>query len=113
MCQRGLWPEVSISNGYCARPWDNVVSDAAMSDHIIYEVADGVGQLTINRPEKRNAMTFAMLGEFTREHLSGCSIRIQRETNDSCRFLLAPGHFVVGLVLSIVSRPKRPWNSQS
>jgi enoyl-CoA hydratase len=35
-----------------------------MSEHIIYEVADGVGQLTINRPEKRNAMTFAMLGEF-------------------------------------------------
>lgn len=35
-----------------------------MSDHIIYETADGIGQLTINRPEKRNAMTFAMLGEF-------------------------------------------------
>ena len=35
-----------------------------MTDHILYEVADGIGQLTINRPEKRNAMTFAMLGEF-------------------------------------------------
>ncbi|NIP13920.1 MAG: enoyl-CoA hydratase/isomerase family protein [Pseudomonadales bacterium] len=35
-----------------------------MSDHIVYEVAEGIGQLTINRPEKRNAMTFAMLGEF-------------------------------------------------
>jgi enoyl-CoA hydratase/carnithine racemase len=35
-----------------------------MSEHIIYEVADGIGQLTINRPDKRNAMTFAMLGEF-------------------------------------------------
>jgi len=35
-----------------------------MAEHILYDVADGIGQLTINRPEKRNAMTFAMLGEF-------------------------------------------------
>jgi len=35
-----------------------------MTDHIIYQAADGIGQLTINRPDKRNAMTFAMLGEF-------------------------------------------------
>ncbi len=35
-----------------------------MTDHILYEVTDGIGQLTINRPDKRNAMTFAMLGEF-------------------------------------------------
>ena len=35
-----------------------------MSDLILYDVADGIGQITINRPDKRNAMTFAMLGEF-------------------------------------------------
>ncbi len=35
-----------------------------MTDHILYDVSDGIGQLTINRPEKRNAMTFAILGEF-------------------------------------------------
>lgn len=35
-----------------------------MSDHILYDVRDGVGQITINRPDKRNAMTYAMLGEF-------------------------------------------------
>ncbi|HSL58790.1 MAG TPA: enoyl-CoA hydratase-related protein [Acidimicrobiales bacterium] len=35
-----------------------------MSDHIRYEVADGIATITIDRPEKRNAMTYAMLGEF-------------------------------------------------
>ena len=32
--------------------------------HILYEVADGVATITIDRPEKKNAMTYAMLGEF-------------------------------------------------
>ena len=35
-----------------------------MSDLIHLTHSDGVGLLTLNRPEKRNAMTFAMLGEF-------------------------------------------------
>ena len=35
-----------------------------MSDWILYDVADGVCTITINRPEKKNAMGFAMLGEF-------------------------------------------------
>lgn len=35
-----------------------------MSDLILYSVADGIGTITINRPEKKNAMSFAMLGEF-------------------------------------------------
>ena len=35
-----------------------------MSDFIRYGVEDGVGIITIDRPEKRNAMSFAMLGEF-------------------------------------------------
>lgn len=35
-----------------------------MSDLIRYEVSEGIGTITINRPEKRNAMTFAMLAEF-------------------------------------------------
>ena len=37
-----------------------------MRDFIKYEVNGGIGVLTINRPEKRNAMTYAMLGDFTR-----------------------------------------------
>ncbi len=35
-----------------------------MSDLILYEVDGGIATVTINRPEKRNAMTFAMLAEF-------------------------------------------------
>ena len=35
-----------------------------MTDHILYNVSDGIGTITINRPEKRNAMTFVMLAEF-------------------------------------------------
>jgi enoyl-CoA hydratase/carnithine racemase len=37
-----------------------------MAQYLDYEVNSGVATLTINRPEKRNAMTFAMLGDFTR-----------------------------------------------
>jgi enoyl-CoA hydratase len=32
--------------------------------HIHYEVAEGVATVTIDRPEKRNAMTYAVLGDF-------------------------------------------------
>ena len=35
-----------------------------MSEWILYDVADGVCTITINRPEKKNAMGFAMLGDF-------------------------------------------------
>jgi enoyl-CoA hydratase len=35
-----------------------------MSDWILYDVEEGVGTITINRPEKRNAMGFAMLADF-------------------------------------------------
>jgi enoyl-CoA hydratase len=35
-----------------------------VGSHIRYEVDDGVATITIDRPERRNAMTFAMLGEF-------------------------------------------------
>ena len=35
-----------------------------MEDWILYEVKDSIATVTINRPEKRNAMTYKMLGEF-------------------------------------------------
>lgn len=35
-----------------------------MSELIRYGVADGIATITINRPEKRNAMTWAMLSDF-------------------------------------------------
>ena len=37
-----------------------------MSDSITYTRDERIGTIVIDRPEKRNAMTFAMLGEFTR-----------------------------------------------
>ena len=33
-------------------------------EHIIYEVDNGIATITIDRPEKKNAMTYMMLGEF-------------------------------------------------
>jgi 2-(1,2-epoxy-1,2-dihydrophenyl)acetyl-CoA isomerase len=33
--------------------------------HIRYEVDDGIATITIDRPEKRNAMTYAVLADFT------------------------------------------------
>jgi enoyl-CoA hydratase/carnithine racemase len=41
-----------------------ITGHAASMSHIRYEVEDGIGTITIDRPEKRNAMTYAMLGEF-------------------------------------------------
>jgi enoyl-CoA hydratase len=35
-----------------------------MGEHIRYTTQGAVGTITIDRPEKRNAMTYAMLGEF-------------------------------------------------
>ncbi len=35
-----------------------------MSAYIRFSVSDGIGTVTIDRPEKRNAMSFAMLGDF-------------------------------------------------
>ncbi len=35
-----------------------------MSSHIRYDVEDGVAVITIDRPEKRNAMTYAVLHDF-------------------------------------------------
>ncbi len=35
-----------------------------MEDWILYEVEAGIATVTINRPEKRNAMTFQMLSDF-------------------------------------------------
>ena len=35
-----------------------------MSQHILYEVQDGIATITIDRAEKKNAMTYEMLGDF-------------------------------------------------
>ncbi|HEX7036471.1 MAG TPA: enoyl-CoA hydratase-related protein [Pseudomonadales bacterium] len=35
-----------------------------MAEHIRYQVEDGIATITIDRPEKKNAMTYAILGDF-------------------------------------------------
>ena len=37
-----------------------VQRDAAAEDDLLYEVHDGIGRVTFNRPQARNALTFAM-----------------------------------------------------
>lgn len=63
---------------------------------IRYEVADGVATLTIDRPEKRNAMTYAMLAEYE------ASVR-QASADPDVRALVitgVPGSFCAGIDLA-------------
>ncbi len=67
-----------------------------MAEHILFDLDEGIGQITINRPEKRNAMSFAMLGDFIETvHQAG--------ENPEVRVLIitgAPGVFCAGTDLS-------------
>jgi enoyl-CoA hydratase len=56
-------------------------------DHVIrYDVGgDGIGTITIDRPEKRNAMTYAMLGRFIETVRAASS-------DDRCRVLILRGN---------------------
>lgn len=44
----------------------SVPSISIMSNHIVYSREGRIGTIVIDRPEKKNAMTFEMLSEFTR-----------------------------------------------
>ena len=73
-----------------------MVEEMQVVDFIDWVVDDGVGTLTLNRPEKRNAMTFAMLGDF---------IRLVSEAgrDDSVKALVitgVPGAFCAGTDLA-------------
>jgi enoyl-CoA hydratase len=67
-----------------------------MDSFIRYEVDAGIGTITIDRPEKKGAMTYAMLGEFIGAiHDAG--------RDDNARVLIvtgAPGTFCAGTDLS-------------
>ena len=41
-------------------PDRHTAAAAATADHMLFDVRDGVARLTVNRPEQRNAMTWAM-----------------------------------------------------
>ena len=50
-----------------------------MSEELLYEVADGIGRITFNRPEARNALTFRMyerLAEILREAENDSSVKV-------------------------------------
>ena len=53
--------------------------------HIRFEVDDeGIGVITIDRPEKRNAMTYAMLGAFI-EAVAKAGEDVQGRRRVTCR----------------------------
>jgi enoyl-CoA hydratase len=67
-----------------------------MGDFIHYGVDGSIGTITIDRPEKRNAMTFAMLGDFFE------TVR-RAGDDDSCRVVIVtgvPGAFCAGTDLA-------------
>ena len=50
-----------------------------MSQEILYEVSDGIGRITFNRPEARNAFTFRMyerLAEICKQAVSDSSVKV-------------------------------------
>jgi hypothetical protein len=50
-----------------------------VNDELLYEVADGIGRITFNRPEARNALTFRMyerLAEILREAENDSSVKV-------------------------------------
>ena len=67
-----------------------------MADFIRYEVDGGIATITIDRPEKKGAMTYAMLRDFTKTvHEAG--------RDDAARVIIltgAPGTFCAGTDLS-------------
>ena len=70
-----------------------------MADHILYEVEDGIATITIDRPEKKNAMTYEMLGNF---------IEVVRRAGADTRSRVViltgvPGAFCAGTDLSDLS----------
>ena len=63
-----------------------------MSGSLRYECADGIGTITIDRPEKKGAMGFAMLAEFI-------ELVARAGADDACRVLIltgTPGCFCAG-----------------
>jgi enoyl-CoA hydratase len=65
-------------------------------DFIRYEVADHIATITIDRPEKKGAMTYAMLGDFI------ATVR-RASTDDAARVVIvtgAPGTFCAGTDLA-------------
>ena len=67
-----------------------------MGEHIRYQVDDRVATITIDRPEKRNAMTYAVLADFIQ------TVRRAGEDDDAQVVIVTgvPGAFCAGTDLS-------------
>ena len=55
----------------------------AASEDLIYSVEDGIGRVTFNRPQARNALTFAMYERLARS--ANASTAINRSRRCCCR----------------------------
>src|SRR3954453_5696401 len=58
-CQRPLSPE-PVSTQQQKRTGIAMNAPVAATEDLIYSVEDGIARLTFNRPQARNALTFAM-----------------------------------------------------
>src|SRR3546814_20424872 len=57
--------------------WSSISTDRSfMSEELLYELREGIGVVTFNRPEARNALTFAMY-EGLAEH---CAREVHRRS---------------------------------
>src|SRR5882762_7201899 len=81
----GLLNGTVENTGVCCR-----LTDVAMSEHIMSEIADGVLTLTLHRPEKKNALSGTMydaLSNAVRQAELDASVRVvlfQGEGERSC-----------------------------
>ena len=67
-----------------------------MEDWILYEVEDEIATITINRPEKKNAMSYKMLGDFI-------AVMDRAGKDESVRIVIltgTPGSFCAGTDLA-------------
>ena len=74
-----------------------------MADEILYEISDGIATLTLNRPEKRNAMNSAVLNGL-RQYFD------ELEENRDVRVVVVRGAgkaFCSGMDLDEMSRKQR------
>ncbi len=71
------------------------------------EIVDGIARVALNRPDKRNALSFAMLRE-----LLACAKTIERDRRVRAVILHGVGEsFCAGIDLQDLANPKHRWSS--
>src|SRR5271155_3313801 len=80
------------------------VGEASEADEVLYEVSDHIATITLNRPERMNTISRAMLGQLT-EHL------LAADADPEVRVVVLTGTgraFCAGLDLAEAVRPPEP-----